>query len=541
MKPKRGEIFKSVEGSQIANRKSSFNLSHSSLVTCNMGKLVPITCIEVNAGETFKLGMSQLTRLAPMLAPVYQNINMYAHFFFVPMRLTWNNWEDFFTGGKDGNLAPAKPHMFFHNQSYLTKLADYLGIPNEINERTPVDLLPFVAYQLIYNEYYRDQNLTDEVPLPLDMEGDITDETETLNELFTLRTRCWSKDYFTSALPFAQRGPEVTADILGEAPIKGNVILGGYNNSTLYAKSTKSSLGVGLSIQTGDSILSPTTNARNLKFEDGGLVENLYASVNSNLASTTNNLHADLSQVTGISINKLRVLTKLQQYLELKGRGGARYKEQIQMLFGAVVPDYRIQRPEYLGGTKSPIQISNIVQTANNTGENTGVGDLYGYGLSADGGNIFTKYFSEPGFIMGIMSYLPTASYFQGLPRLFSRFDKLDYLVPLFANLGEQEVLNKEIYANHSNPDGVFGYQARYAEYRYLPDEIHGDFRSSLSYWHLGRKFDTEPALNSSFVQCNPRNDIFAVQTDVDHIWTMLQFNITAIRPLPRFANPSLL
>lgn len=540
MKPKRGEIFKAVEGSTIANRKSSFNLSHSSLVTCNMGKLVPITCIEVNAGETFKLGMSQLTRLAPMLAPVYQNINMYAHFFFVPMRLTWNKWEDFFTGGKDGDLAPAKPHRFFHQQPGELPLADYMGIPNEINENTPVDLLPFVAYQLIYNEYYRDQNLTDEVPLPLDMEGDITDETDILNELFTLRTRCWSKDYFTSALPFAQRGPEVTANILGEAPVSGTVFIGPPRSKTqLFVQSNGTPLASDQYLMTGNELYTPYQNIREVKVGNS-TVAGILGSV-SPIKTADNNLHADLSSVAGISINKLRVLTKLQQYLELKGRGGARYKEQIQMLFGAVVPDYRIQRPEYLGGTKSPIQISNIVQTANNTGENTGVGDLYGYGLSADGGNIFTKYFSEPGFIMGIMSYMPTASYFQGLPRLFSRFDKLDYLVPLFANLGEQEVLNKEIYAKHTNPDGVFGYQARYAEYRYLPDEIHGDFRSSLSYWHLGRKFDTEPALNSTFVQCNPRKDIFAVQTDTDHIWTMLQFNITAIRPLPRFANPSLL
>lgn len=540
MKPKRGEIFQAVEGSKIANRKSSFNLSHSSLVTCNMGKLVPISCIEVNAGETFKLGMSQLTRLAPMLAPVYQNINMYAHFFFVPMRLTWNKWEDFFTGGKDGDLAPAKPFITFNNR-YVTDypLADYLGIPNNISDSIKVDALPFVAYQIIYNEFYRDQNLMNEIELPLDEEGDITESW--IDKILALRTRCWAKDYFTSALPFAQRGPEVTADILGYAPISGNVIINQQSNQGAILFSSDRQLSQDAILQTGSFLAPPTQNVRDAVFSDGGKLIDIRGSINSNPLSSNNNLSADLSKVSGISINKLRVLTKLQQYLELKGRGGARYKEQIQMLFGAVVPDYRIQRPEYLGGTKSPIQISNIVQTANNTGENTGVGDLYGYGLSADGGHIFTKYFSEPGYIIGIMSYMPTASYFQGLPRLFSRFDKLDYLVPLFANLGEQEVKNKEIYANHTDPDGVFGYQARYAEYRYLPDEIHGDFRSSLSYWHLGRKFENSPSLNGTFVECNPRTDIFAVQTDVHHIWTMLQFNITAIRPLPRFANPSLL
>lgn len=551
-------------------RMNRFNLSHEVKLTGKFGKLIPIMCQDVLPGDVFRCNSEVLLRMAPMIAPIMTKVNVYTHFFFCPKRLTWDNWKEFITGGPDGLDDVVYPRYRLTN-SYDTKyhgfgpgsLCDYLGFPVinnpdgriHPNNSVEIDALPIRAYQLIYNEYYRDQNIMEEIDIQKDMDGiiDVVANSKNVN-LFELRNRCWKKDYFTSALPFAQRGADVELPLGGMADIS-------YNNDNSVA-----------SIPPLSNVLRKTRSDVDpyVPYNGFGGHENLYVGDSHELSNengehlylgtdddTNNyNLNIDLSKIikgvdlsgaSSATINELRRAIKAQEFLELAARGGSRYIEQIYAYFGVRSSDARLQRPEFLGGGKSPVMVSDVLQTSQST-ENSAQANPSGHGVSVQRSHSFKFRAEEHGYIIGIMSVMPDAAYMQGMPRLYNKFDRLDYYWPQFAHLGEQEILNKELYFDASapasgtnNPDGTFGYTPRYAEYKFAMDSIHGDFRNSLSFWHMGRIFSKEPGLNPEFLTNveDAANRVFnVVNDDVDKLWVNIHHNLIALRKMPKYGTP---
>lgn len=540
-------------------KRNLFNLSHDVKLSCNMGELIPIICQPVVPGDTFKLNTEMLLRFAPLKAPVMHRVNVYTHFFFVPNRLIWDNWKEFITGGEDGNSSPSYPRIAVNVAGDITKtllgngsLADYLGFPNIYQNTVPtpapvIDALPFRAYQLIYNEYYRDQNLQDEVEIYKDSDG--VSNLTSQPHLLMLRKRCWQKDYFTSALPFTQRGDEVELPLQGQAPLinsnPGDYI--GYTDPNSPAslsiwdpdtKTYKQPVGSGSLINNNGTL---TSDGSTTAFPPDSLT-----SIQSPVKGQLENIKADLSKASSTTINELRRAIKAQEFLEVAARGGSRYIEQIFSYFGVKSSDARLQRPEYLGGGKQPVVISDVVQTSETT-ENSPQGTPSGNGFSLGRSNSFKRFFEEHGFVIGIMSVMPVPCYQQGMPRIFKKFDRLDYYWPQFAHLGEQAIENGELYYNPGNPAGIndktFGYTPRYAEYKFIPSTVHGDFKSSLSFWHMGRIFSSTPNLNSQFVEfdATSSNRVFAVtDNEYQHLWVNIHHNLRALRPMPKFGTPRL-
>lgn len=519
------KLFNSIK---LSRPKSNvFDLGHERKLSTNFGKLTPIMLQEVVPGDKFRVNTELLLRLAPMIAPVMHRVNVYTHYFFVPNRLVWSEWEKFITGGESGTDAPVSPYyeMTAANGAWMRKgsLGDHFGlppIPTGVGPYNPmrISALPFKAYQLIYNEYYRDQNLEGKVPISLTS----GDQSAFVEEEMLLRMRAWEKDYFTSALPWAQRGGDVTLPVGGQV----NFVPDYATNSKVisYDGSYRSGNLSGEGGSTGALIINSTPPVY-------GRIENL------------KNKSYDLVN-PDLTVNELRRATKLQQWLERNALGGSRYIEQIFSHFGVKSSDSRLQRPEYLGGGKQPVTISEVLQTSQT--DTTPQGNMSGHGISVGTTNQFSKSFEEHGFIIGIMSILPRTAYQQGVPRMFTRTTKLDYYWPEFAHLGEQEVKNKELYHKFDQAGGddnetTFGYQSRYSEYKFGNSTVHGEFRDTLSFWHMGRIFSARPALNSSLIKYNPNYRNFAVtDTNVDHVYVQLYNDVKAIRPMPLFGTPSL-
>ncbi|MEM0173654.1 MAG: major capsid protein [Sulfolobaceae archaeon] len=514
-------------------RSSVFDLSHERKMTLNMGDLVPCLLQEVIPGDKFRVSQEHLIRMHPMLAPLMHRVDVYTHYFFVPNRIIWKEFEDFITGGEDGKANPVFPTIgrtTGHNDIKLTmgrgQLADYLGFPSaqmsDIGDGSfkPISALPFRAYQTIYNEYYRDQNLIPKIPVitssgNTQLSGTLGDPTDMRN--FQLKKRAWEKDYFTSALPFAQRGDQLSIPLSGSA----NIVPQGplqFNSST------------GTTAPTGNTVWQGTGG-------DTGYL----ADENSEIAYYKDGLKVDMEDASASTINELRQAFSIQKWLEKNARGGSRYIEQILTHFGIRSSDARLQRPEYLGGGKNPIIVSEVLQQSETA--STPLGTMAGHGISVGKSNQFSKRFEEHGFVMGIMSVLPRTAYYQGLPKIFKKFDKFDYYWPDFAHLGEQEVKQGELYYNLNDDEKnqkTFGYQPRYTEYRFMNDTVHGDFTGTLEFWHMARKFENEPALNADFVQSNPDNRIFPVPiTDTtDKLLVQTYTNFKAIRPVAKYGNP---
>nr|QJB20869.1 MAG: major capsid protein [Microvirus sp.] len=514
-------IFDSIKPNKV--KRNKFSLSHERKFSMNMGDLVPIMCQEIVPGDSFRVNTETLMRLAPMLAPIMHRVNVYTHYFFVPNRLLWPEWEDFITGGRLGTAAPVMPYflqtsMDITNSSYFRSgsLWDYLGLPTWENGSTvvpEVSVLPFRAYQMIWNEYYRDHNLMSDLDMTL-YSGAVSSESELL-KLLTLRKRCWEKDYFTSALPFAQRGGEALVPFSAEVNYKDVSDVRFADGSTPAAV---------YDIMGDDQLM--------VGLDTPGRIEN----IEDITAGTT-------------TINDLRRAIKIQEWLERAARGGSRYIEAILSHFGVRSSDSRLQRPEYLGGGKSPVVISEVLSTVGTVQESDFApqGTMSGHGISVGNRNGFKRSFEEHGYVIGIMSVLPRTSYQQGVPRAFMRKDKFDYYWPEFAHLGEQEVLNQELKYDWGaqNNDVTFGYQSRYAEYKYQPSTVHGDMRNTLDFWHMGRKWnDTAPAppLNADFVTADPTHRIFAVEDPTLHkLWVQIYNEVDALRPMPFFGEPSLI
>lgn len=517
-------LFNSIKLS--APGKNVFDLSHDVKLSCNMGQLVPITCIPTVPGDKFNIGCESMVRFAPMVAPIMHRVDITMHYWFVPKRILWSGWEKFITQNiKDGLPLPAHPYVRLGaaaaspTRAY-TKLCDYMGIPIPIGSETEdVNMLPFAAYYKTWYDNYRDQNQQDQF-LPLEqLLVDGINDGANADELLTLRNRCWEHDYFTSALPTAQQGAEVSIPL-------GQVTL--------------------------DPDWANNGSVPNIEFMDGthplGTPNVTTASIPQPLIQTSGDptkyaaIDPDGSLIVeATTINDLRRATRLQEWLEKAMRAGARYAENILAFFNVRSSDQRLQRPEYITGTKTPVQISEVLNTTGT--DNAPQGQMAGHGIGVVGGEKYGDYFCEEhGYILGLMSVMPKTAYQQGIPKHFLKFtDAFEEYWPQFANIGEQEVLNKEVYAFQGAPGiETFGYVPRYSEYKFENNRVAGDFRTTLDFWHMGRKFATPPNLNDEFIESDPTHRIFAVtDPDEDKLWIHVYNKIRAIRPMPKYGTPT--
>lgn len=453
-------------------KRNKFNLSYTKLLSCDMGELVPIGLMEVLPGDSIMGATSALVRAAPLLAPVMHPTDVTIHHWYVPHRLVWTDWENFITGGPDGLNASVAPTITFPNGGpEVGTLADYLGVPTDIVQAagTPVSALPFRGYAKIWNEWYRDQDLQTALTI------DLTDGPDTTTNT-TLQFASWRKDYFTSARPWEQKGAAVTIPVSGSAPV-------------VFSEG------------------APTPQTVTFQRNAAGP-----SPLDVTQAGTNDSAITGAANLTGVSItmNQLRQAAGLQRFEEARARYGSRYPEYLMQMFGVRSSDARLQRPEYLGGGKQTIQFSEVLATAE--GASTDVGDLKGHGIAALRSNRFKKFFEEHGFVFTLMVVRPKAIYMDGLDRHWNKTSKTDYWQRELQHIGQQAILNKEVRASHATPNGTFGYQDRYDEYRKAWSKVSGEFRQTLlNFWHMARDFSSDPALNSTFVSCVPTDRIFAV------------------------------
>lgn len=488
-------------------KRNKFSLSHYKLLSCAMGELVPCGLTEVLPGDSFQHSTSLLVRVSPLLRPVMHPVHARVHHFFVPARLLWEDFEDFITGGPDGADASDFPTITFGGGSgaAVGSLADYLGVPTGVNN-LEVSALPFRAYAMIFNEWFRDQDLVNPLQISLASGNDTTTST-------TLQAPAWEKDYFTSARPWTQKGPEITLPLGGYAPVE-RVPNG---PGTLLRVAGGSGIPTNAGLQTNGGGLG--NGSQNLSIEPNG------------------GLRANLATASAASINDLREAFALQRYEENRARYGSRYTEFLAF-YGVRSSDSRLQRPEYLGGGKQTIQFSEVLQTAPTTDgdDEIGVGNLKGHGIGALRSNRYVRFFEEHGYVISLVSIQPRTMYMQGIPRTWNRRIKEDFYQKELEHIGQQSILKKELYAQGTSADDeVFGYQDRYDEYRRMESSVSGHFRTTLKDWHYAREFGAMPALNSSFITSNPTNRVYADQTvGADHLWIMAYHTLRARRILGR-------
>ena len=506
-------------------QRSSFDRSHGHKSAFDSGLLIPVYVDEALPGDTFKMNASVFARMATPIVPVMDNAKMTIHFFAVPMRLVWNNSEKFF-GAQDnpGDTTDyLVPQLTWGGEIVLEgSIHDYMGFP--LGEAPLANALHHRAYNLIYNEWYRDQNLQQSLPVPLDDGPD--DVTQ-----YQLVRRGKRHDYFTSALPWPQKGPGVEIPIGDSAPLE--FVPDGFRTESLH--------------NLDGTIVAPGS-AQSLYAGTDGFKE--MGTPGTDVISNMQNTHVvDLSSATAATINSLRMAFQLQKMYEKDARGGTRYTEMIKAHFNVTSPDARLQRPEYLGGGSIPISTQPVPQTGGTADSiiATPQGNLAGFTTASGSGIGFNRSFTEHMVIIGLASVTCDLTYQQGLERMWSRRSRFDFYWPTLAHLGEQEILNKEIYHDDAGGtnDDVFGYQERYAEYRYKPSRISGAFRSTaaapLDIWHYSQNFAALPTLSPEFIEENPPiSRTVAVPSEPEFLFDSY-FNLICDRPMPVYSVPGLI
>lgn len=499
-------------------KRSKFSLSHYRLFSGRMGYMMPIGITECLPGDTFQQATSVFLRCSPLVTPVMHPVHVTVHHWFIPTRLLWDKWEDFITGGPDGMDASVMPTIKAPAQGGFAvgSLADYMAVPSGI-PNLEVCALPFRAYALLYNDCYRDQDLEQELPLSLDSGLDSITNT-------TLQRCDWARDYFTTARPWPQKGPSVTVPV--------NLTAAGEPTISIRSTGTPTFNVAGKTVSLSHATGGPTTSV------------NWSQEINSNgTASWVNpalaiDFKSGNPELGSVDINQLREAFALQRFEEHRALYGSRYVEYLRYL-GVKSSDGRLQRPEYLGGSRQTIQFSEVLQTA--PGGDDPVGALKGHGIGAMRTNRYRRFFEEHGYVLTVMMVRPISVYMQGLSRMWNRRVKEDYYQRELQNIGQQEVLTKELYAgNAEGPIGdevVFGYQNRYDEYRWHESYVSGEFRNILNSWHMARDFANEPTLNADFINAVPTTRIFAAQQN-DTLYCMANHSIQARRLMSKYGNP---
>lgn len=511
---------------------NKFDLSHIHTTTGDMGWLYPVACIEALPNDWFRIKDEFLVRFLALISPTMHMFNVKLHWWYAPTRLVYEDFKSFITGGEKGEDNSTPPYVIAPTGGFAPgSLMNRLGAPAGV-AGIKCSAIPPRLYQLICNEWYRNEWIQDPVEISLAGGQDTTTS-------LALRKALWQRDYFTRMLPSPQKGPEVLIPLGTQAPVVGTGSSLGLTSGSVQGQLgfNRNGTYIGLNVQSGQGGVLPGSGSG----VGIGATENMLIGVTKD--SSKSGIVADLTAVPGVSINTIRRGGAVQQFQEAAGLFGSRYSEMIPAQYGTYCPDASLQRPQYLGGSSAPVMISQVLQTSA-TDTTSPQGNMAGHGVSAGLGHEIRFHSREFGFLFCIMSIMPKTAYFQGIPRFMSRETRYDYAIPLLAHIGEMGVKNKELYAQGTAADDeIAGYVPQYDDYRSIPDVVSGQMVSTLKFWTAAREFDNLPTLSSQFIEANPTDRIFAVDSErpnSDHLVFQVAHHIKALRPLPKQGIPGM-